>query len=178
MFSDSASSTVSSPSSWSLSNEKETATNFVEYGPIRVRLTRKPAPTLATGRQSKYIKLSGDAAIKRDKRREKNRIAARRLKEKRELIEDELQRQIEVLENEHFDLQKYLVHLQSQKQRLETELNNSLFFDSITELLMTDDQKLLHIFDDYTDCRHLLNVSSFSNQFDFDMITGDPSGYC
>ena len=177
MFYDSTSSD-SSPSSWSLSNERETPTNFVEYGPIRVRLTRKPAPTLATGRRSKHIKLSGDAAIKREKRREKNRIAARRLKEKRESIEDELQREIELLEHQHFDLQNYLARLRSHKQRLETELNNSLFFDSITELLMTEDQKLLHIFDEYTDGRHLLNASSFPHVFDFDMITGDPSGYC
>ena len=164
-----------SPQSWSPSNETVGSATFVEYGPIRVRLTRKPAPTLATGRRSKHITLLGDAAIKREKRREKNRIAARRLKAKRESIEDELQRKIELLENEQMNLQTYLVYLRSHKQRLETELSNNLFFDSITELLMTNEEPVPFVLNDYTENRDSLCTSSFLSMLDFDGITNAPS---
>ncbi len=109
------------------SNESETSSNGT--APLR----RKVVPTLETGRRSKNLVLVGEEAARREKRRERNREAARKLKEKRQLIEDELNQKIKDLENQHLGLEKYLRFLQRRKQLLEDTIKD-LTNDSIDKL--------------------------------------------
>ena len=114
------------------------STNMIQYGPIQVRVCRKSAPTLENGRRSKHLILVGEEAAKREKRRERNRDAARKLKEKRQLIEDELNKKLRELEGEHSNLQNYLQRLQHEKQNLQEKIDN-LHIDPIIEFLTNDD---------------------------------------
>jgi hypothetical protein len=61
------------------------------YGPIVVRPRKNPAPTLRTGRKSKYIALTAEEEQKRELRRKRNRQAAEKCKLKRSEIEDKLE---------------------------------------------------------------------------------------
>jgi hypothetical protein len=125
-------------------------TNIVYYGPIQVRLYRRPSPTIATGRRPKHLILTGDEAVRREKRREKNREAARKLKDKRGIIEEELNQKIKELENEHSDLQSHLQQLHQYKQDLEHVINN-LLIDPIEELLSNQNQDMPLFFEQHSD---------------------------
>ena len=126
--------------------------NIVEYGPIRIRQIRKPAPTIATGRRPKHLVLDGEEAIKREQRREKNREAARKLKEKRQLIEEELDQKLKELKGENSALETRIQELELKKRELEEEINNFLV-DPLLSLLSntnTDTSSLL-FFEQFTD---------------------------
>jgi len=126
-------------------HQSSTETNpvHVAYGPINVRIRRFVAPTLATGRRSKFMKLEGDAAIKREIRRKRNRDAAKKLKEKRFIIEEQLQKDIRELESKEKELVLRINHLESYKEQLETQYKNSI---SIQErLVQTATSTLKHI---------------------------------
>jgi len=115
----------------------------IAYGPINVRIRRFVAPTLETGRRSKFMKLEGDAAIKRELRRKRNRDAARKLKEKRFIIEEQLQKDIRELESKEKELLSRISNLESYKEQLETQYKNSI---SIQErLIRTATSTLKHI---------------------------------
>jgi predicted nuclease with TOPRIM domain len=119
-------------------SDASSSTNVIQYGPIRVRLCRKSTLTLENGRRSKNLILVGDEAVKRQKRRERNRDAARKLKEKRQQIEEELNQQLKQLESEHANLQNYLQQLHQRKQSLQTAVDN-IHIDPIIEFLSNDD---------------------------------------
>ncbi|CAF1437720.1 unnamed protein product [Adineta ricciae] len=128
------------------------ANNVVEYGSIRIRQNRKPAPTIATGRRPKHFVLEGEEAIKREQRREKNRETARRLKEKRQLIEEELDQKLKELKGENSDLETRIQQLQQKKQVLEEEID-SFLADPLHSLLSntnTDTNSLL-FFEQFSD---------------------------
>ncbi|CAF4737051.1 unnamed protein product, partial [Rotaria magnacalcarata] len=74
---------------------------------------------LATGRRSKFTKLEGDAAVQREIRRKRNREAARKLKAKREHIEQQLQTDIDKLESKERELLFTIRSLESYKAQLE-----------------------------------------------------------
>jgi len=150
-------------------SEVSSSNNIVEYGPIQVRVCRKPIPTIATGRRSKHLVLVGDEAMRREKRREKNREAARKIKEKRQLIEEELDKKVKELENEHSDLQNYLQQLREKKQNLEQEITN-LFIDPLDELLSNKNQDKLLLFEQYADDLDLLD-ESVEKILNFDLNT-------
>ncbi|CAF3389769.1 unnamed protein product [Rotaria socialis] len=120
----------------------------VQYEPIQVSLYRKQTPTIATGRRSKHFILVGVEAARREKRRARNREAARKLKEKRKCIEDELLLKHEELQSEHVNLQNYIKQLQQKKQNLQQEIDNS-FMDSLQELLSNDNEDLNLFFEQY-----------------------------
>lgn len=128
----------------SYESQLSTNSNVLQYGPIQVRMCRKLAPTLATGRRSKHMTLQGEEAAKREKRREKNRLAAKKLKEKRQMVEDELNKEIRILENEHSDLKTYLSQLRDQKQFLEFQIQR--FFPTIDDLTMINDDEAIDAF--------------------------------
>ena len=98
----------------------------VAYGPITVRVRQIQPPTLATGRRSKFLKLEGDAAIKRELRRKKNRDAAKKLKEKRIIIEQQLENDIHDLETKEKELETRVKNLEAYKGQLESRYNNIL----------------------------------------------------
>ncbi|CAF3968811.1 unnamed protein product [Adineta steineri] len=149
---------VSSMDSNSNDSEGCSLDNTIEYGPIKIRQIRKPAPTIATGRRPKSLVLTGDEAIKREQRREKNREAARKLKERRKLIEKELDQQLKDLEGEHSSLQNYLQQLRDRKQTLQTAVNNC-FRDPIDDLLSSNSPEMLLFFEQYLDDPDLFDES-------------------
>jgi hypothetical protein len=93
----------------------------VMYGPINIRVRQGAAPTLATGRRSKFVQLQGEAAAKREIRRKRNREAAKKLKEKRATIEETLTQQIHDYEEQEKRLLLTIQNLRAQKEHLESE---------------------------------------------------------
>ena len=108
----------SSESSRTSSDDHET----IAFGPIKVKPRKKPAPTLATGRRSKYEVLSPEEEMKRDIRRARNRAAAERVRVSRLNIEQQLLDEIAALEKQEQDLTTDVQTLQHQKLHLETRL--------------------------------------------------------
>ncbi|CAF3791130.1 unnamed protein product [Rotaria magnacalcarata] len=145
------------------------SSNIVQYGPLQVRLCRRPAPTIATGRRSKHLVLIGEEAVKREKRREKNREAARKLKEKRQCIEDELSQKLQELQGEHINLQNYLQQLQQRKTNLQEKVNNS-GIDPLINLLSKEHQDFTLRFEEYINDLDLFD-ESIENNFNFDFDT-------
>jgi hypothetical protein len=132
------------------SSMDEIFSNTIQDGSIDVRMSRKVVPTLETGRRSKNLVLVGEEAARRERRRERNREAARKLKEKRQLVEEELNQKIKDLENQHLGLEKYLLFLQQRKQLLQNEVNN-VMIDPIDELLSNENPEMLLFFEQYSD---------------------------
>jgi hypothetical protein len=95
---------------------------IIEFGPIKVKPRKKPAPTLATGRRSKYEMLSPEEEHKRDVRRARNRAAAERVRINRLNVEQELHGQINALEDREHKLLAHVQMLRNQKLTLETRL--------------------------------------------------------
>ena len=93
----------------------------VAYGPITIRVRQSKPPTLATGRRSKFLQLEGDAAAKRDLRRKRNRDAAKKLKEKRFIIEQQLQKDIDELESKGQALESRIKVLETHKDELDRQ---------------------------------------------------------
>ncbi|CAF0865167.1 unnamed protein product [Rotaria sordida] len=98
------------------------ANDIIEFGPIKVKRRKKPAPTLATGRRSKYEILSPEEEHKRDIRRARNRVAAERVRVSRLCVEQQLQGQIDALQEQEQKLLNHIEILQSQKLNLETRV--------------------------------------------------------
>ena len=93
------------------------------YGPLQIRVQKATALTLATGRRSKFVKLEGEAAIKREKRRQKNRESARRLKETRTRVQQDLEQEIDRLEVIGQNLLTEIDSLRTHKDNLEKQLD-------------------------------------------------------
>jgi hypothetical protein len=115
----------------------------VTYGPINVKVRQSIAPTLATGRRSKFMKLEGDAALKRELRRKRNREAARKLKEKRVNIEHQLKKDIRELESKEQELLSRIKNLNSYKEQLEIQYKHIIYFQET--LAQTATSTLKHI---------------------------------
>jgi hypothetical protein len=98
-----------------LSNNKRE----LRYGPVVVRPRKKPAPTLSSGRRSKNAVLTPEENIKREIRRQRNRVAAEKCKKKREEIETGLENTVKQLENKSNELMTNLNNLNKQKALLE-----------------------------------------------------------
>ncbi|CAF3386732.1 unnamed protein product [Rotaria sp. Silwood1] len=98
----------------------------VRYGPITVNPRKQPSKTLFTGRRSKYEPLNNDEEEKRRLRRERNRAAATKCREKRENIlanlEDEYHKEL----NTHTNYLTTIQQLQAKKQHLESILSNHM----------------------------------------------------
>jgi hypothetical protein len=101
----------------------------VSYGPISVRLSHRSTPTLKNGRCSKFLPLEGEAAIKRELRREKNRKIARKLKEKRIDIERQLENELQQLEFIENNLLDEINNLKSYKQFLEERCQEKIWIE-------------------------------------------------
>ncbi|CAF2144166.1 unnamed protein product [Rotaria magnacalcarata] len=96
----------------------------VKYGPITVNPRKQPSKTLFTGRRSKYEKLSHDEEEKRRMRRERNRLAATKCREKRETVLTILQAQCDRESNIYKNFLEEVRQLQERKQHLESMLSN------------------------------------------------------
>ncbi|CAF3599744.1 unnamed protein product [Rotaria sordida] len=99
-------------------------TGRVRYGPITVNPRKQPSKTLFTGRRSKYEILSNDEDEKRRLRRERNRVAATKCREKRENILTHLQNEYDKELNNHTNFLKTIDQLNTKKQHLESMFSN------------------------------------------------------
>ena len=97
--------------------------NEKHYGPIVVRPRKNPAPTLASGRKSKYAQLTTDEEYRREIRRRRNRLAAEKCKLKRNEIEEKLEMDLVNLNNEYHAINRENEVLLAKKMRLEKILN-------------------------------------------------------
>ncbi|UJR13709.1 hypothetical protein I4U23_000720 [Adineta vaga] len=95
---------------------------IIAFGPIKVKPRKKPAPTLATGRRSKYEILNPDEEQKRNIRRARNRAAAERVRISRLTVEQQLLNEIHALEDKQVKLSQDVQKLQHNKLHLETRL--------------------------------------------------------
>jgi len=95
-----------------------------KYGPVIVTPRKKRSKTLLTGRRSKNEVLTGPDEERRRARRERNRIAATKCRDKREKALDDLQNQLAEEENLHLKLQKQINEL---KRRHDDLLNLQSF---------------------------------------------------
>jgi hypothetical protein len=100
--------------------------NELRYGPLVVRPRRNPAPTLASGRKSKYISLTPEEEYKRDLRRIRNRQAAEKCKLKRLEVEDCLNANLNKLKESSVILHNELDNLKAEKQMLELLLDQHI----------------------------------------------------
>lgn len=100
------------------------------YGPIVVRPRRHPAPTLASGRKSKYTTLDMEEEQKREVRRRRNRQAAEKCKMKRFEIEQTLERDLTLLLNDKTRLDEQVAELYREKVKLEQMLKEHVEYSS------------------------------------------------
>ncbi|CAF1255187.1 unnamed protein product [Adineta steineri] len=141
--------------------------DIIEFGPIKVKPRKKPAPTLATGRRSKYETLSPEEEQKRDLRRARNRAAAERVRINRLTVEQQLQGQIDVLEQQEQNLSSHVDMLEKHKLRLETRI--------LTHDKICSNMNSMNILDGYLPTPTVNNTSTFKqveqvSQFDFDEL--------
>ena len=140
---------VSSEASSSLDSEESVSFgNCVRYGPIQVFRRKGNAPTLLTGRKSKFEELQGEELAQRERRREKNRLSSRRLKEKRDNIQNELIGEINELENEHSHLLHHVEELHYHRSNLANQVEQ-LKDDPLMNLIEDDDITLF--FEEHND---------------------------
>jgi len=158
----------------SLSNAKELSpkvSNISAYEPIRNHACRKTASSI---RRSRHILVFNEEILKRDRRRDKNRINVRRLKEKRQSIEENLLNKIKELEGEQSNLETDLAQLRLYKSNLEEKINSSVCVNPIREVLVTDNEKMSLVFDQYSDDFGLpnmgiTNIFNLNDNFDTDL---------
>lgn len=149
------------------SNEKELS----KFSPDRTsntRLYQRIGPVLSLRHRSKHILLFREDVHQNDKRREKNRIAARRLREKRQLFERNLRKKIQQLEDKQSYLENDLKQYEAYKQALQTEINNKFSLNTLLELLLIPKDKIPLALNQYSDDFELSsNISTASNDIDF-----------
>ena len=104
------------------SDDSVSSSNHICYGPIHYFRRKGKAPTLLTGRKSKFEELQGEELAERERRREKNRLLSRRLKEKRDNIQNELVEKLNQLENKHSYLLHQVEHLYSRRSDLTNQV--------------------------------------------------------
>jgi len=128
-YSESVNANSSSTSNSTLCNKQrynsngKRSSNEKRYGPIVIRPRKNPAPTLASGRKSKYAVLTPEEEHKREQRRKRNREAATKCNQKRAEIEGHLETELEMLLNEQAMLSSEKHLLFNEKLRLEQLLN-------------------------------------------------------
>ncbi|CAF1448160.1 unnamed protein product [Adineta ricciae] len=101
-------------------------TGRVRYGPITVNPRKQPSKTLFTGRRSKYEQLNGDDEEKRRVRRERNRIAATKCREKREGVLSKLELDHLHESQLHTRLLQNVSQLEQRKQALQSMISTHM----------------------------------------------------
>lgn len=148
-------------------NEYSISSNgCIQYGPIRFYRRRGKAPTLLTGRKSKFEELEGEELVQRELRREKNRLLSKKLKEKRENIFNQLLQQVKQLEQKHFSLLNHIQQLKLYKKNLSQKLEYRKEQDPLFNLINQNQFTLF--FEQY-------DHSSFDTQSLISSLTDDQS---
>lgn len=92
--------------------------------------------------RSKHILISREDIHQRNDRREKSRMAARRLREKRQSFEHSLLRKIKLLDCKRLELEHDLKQRQAYTRNLETEIINTFYLNSPGELSFTEKKQI------------------------------------
>ena len=119
--------TIEENQSENRSRTKRADSTMAAYGPLTVAVRKAQPPTLATGRRSKFLILEGEEAIRRELRRKRNRDAAKKLKEKRFIMEQQLQKDIADLESKEQELTSKVKNLENYKEQLELRYQHILY---------------------------------------------------
>lgn len=118
---------------------------MIHYGPIQIPIRKSQAPTLATGRRSKFLLLEGEEAARRELRRKRNRDAAKKLKEKRLLIEQQLQNDIRELENKEKELTFKVNNLVTYKEELEHRYEQIVYMhEKLSKSLVSSTRRAIY----------------------------------
>jgi predicted nuclease with TOPRIM domain len=153
---------MESPSSVN-SDENSSSTNCITYGPIRFYGRKSKAPTLSTGRKSKFEELQGEEFYRRELRREKNRLLSKNLKAKRDNILHNLLEEINQLEEQNSSLLDHIEQLHLYKKDLSNKLDN-LNRDPLLNLINQNDIPLFFEEYDHEDFDTNSLMSIFSDQ--------------
>ena len=122
---------------------------IIRYGPITVNPRKQPSKTLFTGRRSKNEVLAGDEEEKRRVRRERNRVAATKCREKRESVLSRLEKEHDREIHRNRNLTEAVHQLQERKQYLLSLFSNQQTFDRIpTEMSVSLSQGAPLVFGD------------------------------
>jgi hypothetical protein len=97
---------------------------LIRYGPITVNPRKQPSKTLFTGRRSKYEILTRDEEEKRRLRRERNRAAATKCREKRENVLGALEIEYNNQIHHYNHLSKLIAQLEQRQQYLQSLVSN------------------------------------------------------
>ena len=138
------------------------SSNCVCYGPIRYFARKGKAPTLITGRKSKFEQLDGEEEMKRELRRQKNRLLSQQLKEKREKIFSDLLTRIDQLEREQSHLCDYIQQLQEHRDDLLQEMED-IQQDPLANLIQQNEMALFFEEHDHQDFDTDLLISTLKS---------------
>jgi hypothetical protein len=130
----------------------------------RPRISQKLTSTSSFRLRSKHIILFREDALKHFKRREKNRLAARQLIGKQQLLEEHLHNKIKQLNDEQEYLENNLPQLQAYKHDLEREINNIFSMNSLTESLSTKKEEIPLTFEHSGSS--MTNILNFNHDMD------------
>ena len=126
------------------SDKREENAATMSYSSARVRTRRSQAPTLETGRRSKFLKLEGEEAAKRELRRKRNRDAAKKIKEKRFFIEQQLEKDIEELESKEKELTSKVKNLEIYKVELQHRYEQIVYMQEKLSKTISSTRRPLH----------------------------------
>jgi len=143
------------------------------YGPIVVRPRKNPAPTLASGRKSKYTILNADEERKREIRRLRNRQAAEKCKQKRSEIEEQLESKMKHLEKEKLELTTVQVQLNEKKSQLETMLKKHIEECKNQQKSQISISSSFHQTDLYSNQQQQSQQSDVNMNIEYNMITNN-----
>lgn len=110
--------------------------DIYRYGPITVNPRKQPSKTLFTGRRSKYEILEDEEEEKRRDRRERNRVAATKCREKRENVLQNL----DVQHANELTQNKRLIKLVQQLEQRKSELE-SIMEQHLAECLLLSEEE-------------------------------------
>lgn len=138
------------------------SSNCVCFGPIRYFARKGKAPTLSTGRKSKFEQLDGEDEMRRELRRQKNRVLSQQLKEKREKIFSDLLTRIDQLEREQSHLCTHIQQLQEHRDDLLQEMQ-CIQQDPLTNLIYQNQMTLFFEQHDHQDFDTELLISTLKS---------------
>jgi hypothetical protein len=114
---------------------------FIRYGPITVNPRKRPSKTLFTGRRSKYEVLANDEEERRRLRRERNRVAATKCREKRESVLFDLEMQYNEELQKYTKLSNDIAKLEQRKQHLQSVFSNYIVNGSQQQIIPIPSQQ-------------------------------------
>ena len=131
-------------------NEKQSAGKASTFPTCRstcARAYQKTTPISSIHHRSKHILVFREDNHQRNDRRDKTRLAGRRLKEKLQLLEDHVLKTGKLLEDEQSEFEDDFRQSQAYQRNFESGITDSCYGNSPTELSFNDKGKLPSLYD-------------------------------